>query len=267
MKEQAEKLVSDFVGEILVGDWEQLKNFDFRTLQDSEKYGSPDRHFDCDDTSIMRAIYVVLWHDSFPYLNLSNFGSCKQYRGDTMNTFHTMFGREKEERRGFYDGLEKYNPSDELRQKARKFNRLCSNIGNYVVLPNFFAEQTSINCYRGTNDWRDFFDRFLQELYKVLTDSANQDETLKKLVKVNEFGFRNFQGKAGFKKFIKTLFLEDYCDDSGVPQNVFAVNFHWKDIQNREQYLHDAELYLTQTEKIITNRADRIISSLKNALS
>ncbi len=263
MKRHALQLVREFTREMLNGDVQKFRDFNFQTLRDSAKYGCPDRNFDCDDTNIMRAVYVVLWGDFLPYLTDGNFGFRKQYRGDTVNTFHTMFGREIMEKPGFFAGLEKYSPSDELREKVRHFGKLCSCIGNYVVLPNYFTRQTSLNCYRGTNDWHDFFDRFLQELYKVLTGQEGQDETLRELVNVNGFCFRKLQGENGFRDFVRNLMLEDYCDSSCLPKTVFAMNYHWKNEQDPEQYFRDAGLYLEQTEKIILRRAERMVRRLE----
>lgn len=263
MKKQAEQLIKDFVTGFLAGDWEQFKHFDLNYLKTSDKFGCPGRNFDCDDSNLMRAVYVVLWEKEFPYLNMDNFGTRKQYRGDTMNTFNTMSGKEVENQPGFFRGAEKYHPSDEFREKVRQFDKLCRNIGNYVVLPNYFACRTNLNCYRGTNAWRDFFDRFLIELHKVLTGDVSQDETLQELVKVNNFAFQNFQGEDGFRKFSQILLLDDYCDNSGKPQKIFAMNYHWMNEHDPEQYFRDAEIYLEKTEKIIRSRAEKMISMLK----
>ena len=92
MEKQAAALVADFVNEYIAGDWEKLKSFDFRELRNSDKYGCPDRNFDCDDCNLMRAVYVVLWNGCLPQLTLDNCGARRRYRGDTLNTFHTMFG-------------------------------------------------------------------------------------------------------------------------------------------------------------------------------
>lgn len=257
------QLVNDFVSEFCGGNWELLKTFDFKTLFSSEKFGCPGRNFDCDDTNIIRAIYVLLWQDLFPKLNLDNFGYLRQYRGDTINTFHTMFGREISGRPGFFAGLEKYSPSDELRQKVRDFGKLCSSLGNYVVLPNCFARSTTLNCYRGTNAWRDFFDRFLIELHKVLTSAPDPDETLSELVKINSFCFDHFTGQENFSRFTEALCLSDYCDESGLPKLVFSLNYHWKNEADPEQYFRDAELYLEKTAFIIRRRADQMAARLK----
>lgn len=266
MGKESEKLVKEFLESELSGKWENLMTFDFRQLHHSGKFGSPGRSFDCDDTNIMRAIYSILWEDDIPFLHDNNFGCRKQYRGDTMNTFHTMFGREIEGKPGFFAGLEKYAPSDELREKVRQFGKLCCNIGNYAVLPNWFARGTTFNCYRGINEWHDFFDRFLIELHKVMTGCGSQDETLQELVKVNDFCFRKFKGDRAWQDFIRILLLEDYCGNSGKPQNIFNMNYHWMNENAREKYLADAEIYLEKTGKLIRNRAERMISILKSKI-
>lgn len=266
MKHEAKQLVRDFIAEMLNGDVKNLKDFDFKTLKESEKFGCPDWNFDCDDTRIMRSIYVVLWGDLFPGLAMNNFGYCRQYRGDTMNSFHTLFGRELPHRKGFYAGLEKYLPSDELREKVRHFSVVCSSVGNYAVLPNYYAEGTTLNCYRGTNEWHDFFDRFLMELYKVLTHAPDQDKTLQKLVSVNDFGFTKFRSHEGFRAFSQGLLLQDYCSEEGRPVQIFPMNYHWKDEKDPDQYFHDVLLYLEKAEKIIKKRSGMICKLLERKL-
>ena len=262
MEMKSAELIRKFVDEVLSGDWEKFETFDVRSLSSSEEYGCPGRNFDCDDSELMRAVYVVLWGDFFPGLTMENYGYRKQYRGDTVNTFHSMFGRPVPGKPGFFAGVEKYAPSDDFREKVRSFFRQYSSVGNYVVLPNYYARQTTLNCYRGTNEWRDFFDRFLIGLRKVLLHAPDADETLAELVKVNDFCFSKFKTEEAFSSLIQTLLLDDYCEN-GVPQVIFPLNYHWKDEKNQEQYLHDAELYLEKSHFIITKRSRKIVQLLK----
>ena len=131
MDERARHLLLDFIREKLDGKLDNIRTFDIKTLRDDGKFGCPGRYFDCDDTEIMRAIYVVLWEDVLPELSMDTLGNAGKYRGDTMNSFHTMFGREIPERPGFYAGLEKYHPSEELRERVREFGtKHCSTFFN-----------------------------------------------------------------------------------------------------------------------------------------
>lgn len=266
MDERAEQRIQEFIQEKLNGEIDNFKSFDFKTLRNSEKFGCPGRYFDCDDTEIMRAVYVVLWGDFLPELSLDTSGNAEKYRGDTMNSFHTMFGREIPDRPGFYAGLERYNPSDEMRERVREFShKYCSTIGNFVVLPNCYVQNTTLNFYRGTNQWRDFFDRFLIQLGNVLCGCDSPDPLLEKLVSANLFCFENFKG-SNFKTWIRKLFLEDYCDSDGFPQTVFPLNYHWKNIDEPEVYFSDAMLYLERAEQIIENRSRNILSELKKTI-
>lgn len=60
MEKQSTELIRKFVNEVLSGDWEKFKTFDLKKLRMSAEYGCPGRNFDCDDTELMRAVYVVL---------------------------------------------------------------------------------------------------------------------------------------------------------------------------------------------------------------
>ena len=186
-----------------------------------------------------------------------------------MNSFHTMFGREIPEQPGFYAGLEKYQPSDELRDRVRKYSRKhCSTPGNFVVLPNLSAEKTTLNFYRGTNDWHDFFDRFLISLRQVLCNEPDHDPILEKLVRTNSFCFDTFGGDTGFRTLIRGLLLEDYTGPApgGEPQIIFPLNYHWKNPAGREEYFADAELYLNKAERIIENRGRQMVVMLSTKI-
>ena len=265
-KTDPEKLLREFIDEKLGGELDRLRTFDVKSLRDSEKFGCPGRYFDGDDTELARAVYVVLWGDVLPELAMETLGNGKKYRGDTMNSFHTMFGRNIPERPGFYAGLEKYDPPEELRRKVRFFGEnVCGTLGNFVVLPNLGAEETTMNLYRGTNSWRDFFDRFLTELEKVLCGREEKDPLLAKLAEANAFCFDAFRGEEGFRAFVRLLLLEDYCEE-GRPRIVFPMNYHWRDPAAKEAYLADAEKYLARAERIVENRGRGMIARLAEKL-
>lgn len=264
----AKELLTDFIQEKLNGNIDNIRTFNFKTLRDSDRFGCPGRYFDCDDTEVMRAIYVILWENILPELSMNTLGNAGKYRGDTMNSFHTMFGREIPERPGFYAGLEKYNPPDRIRERVRKFdNKYCGTLGNFVVLPNLYVQKTTLNFYRGTNQWRDFFDRFLIQLRNVLCDCGEKDPMLEKLVQANKFCFDKFRGETGFQSLKRCLFLDDYCDCSKgyTPKTVFPMNYYWKNPADVETYFKDVDSYLDEAELIIDNRSRKIWSVLLNS--
>ena len=267
MDEKARLILRAFIREKLNGKLDELLTFDFKTLRGSEAFGCPGRRFDGDDTEIVRAICVVLWEDLVPELSMAALGDGKKYRGDTVNSFHTMFGREIPGRPGFFAGLEKYDPPEEMRERVREFgNAYCSTVGNFVVLPNLYARGTTLNMYRGTNDWRDFFDRFLIQLRNVLCGGERKDPLLAELVNANAFCFARFEGADGFSALVRGLLLEDYCDRESAPKIVFPMNYHWKNPADADAYFRDAAAYLDNAERIITNRGRRILDILRAKL-
>ena len=272
----AQTMLRAFVREKLDGDIRNFKEFDFETLKYDELFGciNPQK-FDCDNTYIIRAVYVLLWSKVFPDMtDWREIGTGKCYRGDTIHTFHTIFGRPNPEKPGHFYGIDQFSPDNALYDRIRSFHKKICTLGNFVVLPNFTVKSgksfATLNTYRGTNHWRDYFDQFLLALEPCLVNGCNADETLYKLVhERNGYAFENYKNQEGFTRMIKALLLDDYLDTDGHAKNLFAdasgkVRFHWEKPQPpRELYLQGVTNYLDHAEKIISDRADRMIKMLK----
>ena len=274
--EDARQLVRDFVGERLEGKLDRLKDFNFASLENDVKYGQQKGiDFDADDCLLARAIYVLVWGDVFPCMNMLSVGSGRAYRGDTMNTFHTMFGREIPEQPGYYRGLESFHPDEKMRSLARQFHKLVPTIGNYIVLPNRKGRNgETINKYRGCHDlWHDYFDQFLVALENVLTDAPQQDAELRTLVKkCNDFAFCRYRGAEGFRQMAERLMLDGYLGENGhafIFNTVMTgkVQYHWMELRpSDEEYLKGAQWYARNAIQIIHSRAERIIDSLTDKI-
>lgn len=274
--EDARELVRDFIAERLDGDLDKLKDFNLSSLENDIKYGQQDGGtFDADDCILSRAIYVLIWGDVFPYLNMLSVGHGRPYRGDTMNTFNTMFGREIPEQPGCYYGLENFHPDEKMRVLARKFHELVPTIGNYVVLPNYADEnRKTINTYRGCHfRWRDYFDQFMTALESVLADAPGQDAGLRELVREqNAHAFSDFSDPDGFQHLTERLFLDAYLGEDGhaVAFNTAMtgkVMYHWmKPRPSDEEYLKSAQWYARNAIQIIRTRAERIVNVLAEKL-
>jgi len=275
-QEDAKQLVRDFVEEHLNGELERLKDFNLSTLENDEKYGQQKgQRFDADDCLLARAVYVLVWGDVFPHMNMLSVGSRRAYRGDTMNTFHTMFGREIPERPGLFCGLENYHPDNNLQELARSFHKLVPTIGNYVILPNHADRWgRTLNTYRGRHYlWRDYFDQFMVALEAVLADGPKQDASIRTLVQErNHFAFEKYKGPEGFRKLSENLFLDEYIEKNG-HAFIFStsmndkVMYHWmKPRPSDEEYQKGAALYAQNAIKIIQSRAERIVSALSKKL-
>lgn len=84
------ELIRNFIDERLDGDIDALATFELATLIGDNVFGCPGRYFDPDDTELMRAIYAVVFENVWP--NISDEIQANRLRGDTLNTFATMFG-------------------------------------------------------------------------------------------------------------------------------------------------------------------------------
>ena len=273
----ARTLLLAFVREKLAGDLRNFKEFDFETLKYDDLFGCMDpQSFDGDDTYIIRAVYVLLFGKAFPDMtDWREIGTGKCYRGDTIHTFHTVFGRPDPARRGHFRGIDRFAPVDDaLYERIRRFRKKVCTLGNYVVLPNSTIKAgdrfVTLNTYRGTNHWRDYFDRFMLALEPCLRDRSAADETLYRLVhERNDFAFAAYRCRDGFARLARNLLLDDYLDAQGHAMNIFAgadgkVRFHWEEPQPpREVYLQGVMNYIDRAERIISNRADRMIEMLK----
>ena len=270
-KKKARELIRSFVKEELGGDLRAWSEFDHHCLYSMKKYGCPERQFDCDDSELLRSVYVLLWAEDFPGLSFKNLGTGKLYRGDTLNTFHTMFGREIPGNRGCYAGLEKYAPGDALRKKVRCFRERAARLGNYAVLPNLAVEGETLNTLRGCSCLRDYFDRFLKLVQNALTGRKYLEEFHPLMEKNAEF-FKHFEGAEGFQRWVETLLFQDYLGKPSSEENfpqvkeIFAMNYHWYKPEDRENYFKAAELYIEKADKIITNRTEAMLERLEQVL-
>lgn len=176
-----ERIVEDFVRERLHGNIDSLKQINLFSLMRDDTYGcvGSDR-FDPDDTVLMRAIYCAVFRDAWPGLCMDCLNKYV-YRGETLNTYNTMFGWK------YFNphyGLDFHNPTEQVVNKVMAFqSKWCPTIGNMMLLPNIpvpitrlvwnkedgkmhrVEEKMTMNMYRGCHEeWHDFFDRLKKRL-------------------------------------------------------------------------------------------------------
>lgn len=260
--------INDFISKYLKGNIQALLDFDFASLRQDKQFGCNSRGFDCDDTNLTRAICFLLWGDTYPDITLSDIGTGKKYRGDTLNTFRTVLGTYLTEQHSCI-GIEKSDAPEYLRVLANQFYTVYHSIGNFILLPNIAETENkhafTLNTYRGTA-YKDYFDLFLQNLDLCLT-SVNGDVHLAALVERNDFFFSWLQTNGGLKYICKLCWLEDYFADDK-PQVVFSPYLYclrkkqeWTDFE-KTHYIEHIERYLITATAIIKNRAIKMIKQL-----
>lgn len=260
---EATDILHTFINGRLRGEIEALIDFDLGQLRYDNIYGCPERRFDPDDTNLMRAIYCIVFGDVWKNLSWENSGEGK-LRGDTINSSATFFSYPWDDK-----FTPKWNPPIELVEKIKEFQHTFHTIGNMMVLPDKRIGEWSINKHRGCHDeWHDYEDRFLDALYKVLTNHPDLDEDLKELVEANNEDFSPFYGEEGWRKYIDGNLLNDYVDSKYLPQIKSKGYTWWRGGHiNKERFFAKAHRYIDDSTKIIHNRAQRILTALRHTIT
>lgn len=169
------EIFKNFVRDILDGDIEKLRDFDFTDL--TTYVGDI---IDPDMYLITQAIYIILWGDlydlTFEKMGVWNWNNEHAFRGDTMNSFGSLFGKEDRKKDRSFAFRAKFYHAEEnprLWTKIRKFSKSYHCIGNFILIPNRGALRNGINGARAgyynreeCEGMRDYFDWFLISIAK-----------------------------------------------------------------------------------------------------
>lgn len=263
---KAKSLINNFVKERLQGNLNELACFDFAQLRGDKKYGVCNGDsFDCDNTNLSKAIYLLVFEDVWNDLTAVSLENGR-YRGDTINSFNTTFG--KAVATGGFAGLNGFNLDENLQQRVLKFHSLYHTIGNFMVLPNVRVVGHTLNTFRGSYyQWRDYVDKFIGALHLLLIDpqSAN-NELFHQLIVANIKDFEPYLHQEGFELLMDKLLLNDCIDQEGKPKQLFDVVYHWDKQLTRDQYLIHINKYLDFSESFIEKRGAKMVHILASKL-
>lgn len=263
---EAKSLIIDFVEDRLQGNLNDLACFDFARLRGDKKYGGcSDYSFDCDNTNLARAIYVLVFEDVWSDLDSLSLKN-GMYRGDTINSFNTAFG--KAVTTGGFAGLNRFKPDERLQQRVLRFYSLYHTIGNFMVLPNGSVAGHTLNTFRGSSyHWRDYIDKFIGALHLILTEPQNaNNELFNQLIAANIKDFEPYHHQEGFELLMNKLLLNDCIDQEGRPKPLFDVVYHWDKRLTRDMYFRHVNQYLYFCESFIEKRGARMVEILASKL-
>lgn len=274
-KEQAKEIIRRFTIEYLNNDINNLKDFSFWHIAGNpsfDKTCSPNsiKDFDGDHTRLAYAIDKLLYGD----LKIPNFILGQTYRGDTINTFRTLFGNRFFYKENGETQVEIDFKFTETQKKIRNaFFYKYQTIGNFLVLPYGTAlyglKSQSINTFRGSvSNWKDYFDVFIGKLEKCLQSREEfQDELfLRKLLQTEinkEFFFDYCEGN--IEKFYKVFILEGYSSNIFKHGQNYYGHFKYKgDIDSYKEFAFD---YIDKATVLIDRRSEQIIKILEEKLN
>ena len=264
--DKAKSLITSFVEERLQGNLNELVRFDFAQLRGDKKYGVySGNSFDCDNTKLSKAIYLLVFEDVWSDLTSFSLEN-GMYRGDTINSFNTTFG--KVVTTGGFAGLNRFQPDASLQQRVLKFYSLYHTIGNFMVLPNACVDGHTLNTFRGSyNQWRDYIDKFIEALHLLLTDpQSTNNEQFHQLIAANIVDFEPYHHQEGFELLMDKLLLNDCLDQDGKPKQLFDVVYHWDKQLTRDIYLRHVNQYLDFSESFIEKRGAKMVKILASKL-
>lgn len=261
-------LLKDFNVDKLDNNLDNITTYNlFNTLHD-KKYGELQNlddsdKFDPDNSEIAKAIYYIVWHKQLPRIELSQIGTGKLYRGDTLNTFNTLFSKN-------YERLNEFGgDSSSLIEKVKEFEKIYFCIGNFVLLPNIsvipdgYKKTETLNTYRGSFiRWKDYFDKFLYELDLCMSTSSGskKDNGLFQLYQANDFYFNKFDT---IEKFSALNFLEMYFSTD--KKNLLPFNnglTNWNKNRSND-YIDFCLKYIELSKEIINYRGNKIVTILR----
>jgi hypothetical protein len=202
----------------------------------------------------------LIWEGKLPELtSFTQIGSGELYRGETINTFNTLFGKVGQ----FKD----YIDDNDLIARIDDFKERYVSIGNFMLMPSYSYNNSTINSYRGKFYlWRDYFDKFLFELDKCLPGNIKEsDETLLTLVNSNRFYFDDINS---IEIFCERNYLNSYLVNKQV-QLFFEQRLNWQ-IENtdeeKQKYAKFARNYINKANEIIDERSSIIMDIIKKKI-
>ena len=281
-------ILRGFIKDVLDGDIEKLREFDFTNLT---KYVG--EIIDPDMYLITQAIYILLWGDIYE-LTFEKMGSWSwrneyAFRGDTMNSFGSLFGKEDRRRDRTFAFRAKFYGADKdpcLWKKINEFYKSYHCIGNFIVIPNRGSLRNGINGARAgyydreeCEGMRDYFDWFLVGIAEYQRKVINGDIHLSKFEMQLQMNPEYNPAFLSIKEWEERFFLTPYFKD-GKPTLLFKKPLEERlkvtdpngsdplvSYYEADEYLELLEDFIDRSEEVIKYRTDKIIEALKDKLS
>ena len=279
---KAIEIVKKFVDQVLDGDIEAMRTFCFDNL--TKFVGNicdPDMYL------IVQAIYIVIWGEIYD-LTFDNIGEWDwkgtyAFRGDTMNSFGSVIGKENKDREFGYRA--KFFGADKdpvIWGKIEEFWKMYHWLGNFIVIPNRGSVQYGIKgaraCYY-TKDYcegmRDYFDWFLVAVSKYQDKVKSGDIHLSKFEMQLQKNPEYNPSFLDISEWEKRFFLKPYFENRK-PKLLFQTPLNRRLLitaapENREsdmyyqeeEYLRIIEDYIDKSKEVIVYRTNKMVDYLK----
>ncbi len=281
------EILRDFTRDVLDENINKLKDFDFTDL--TTYVGDI---IDPDMYLITQAIYIILWGDlydlTFEKMGSWNWSNEYAFRGDTMNSFGSLFGKEdKKKDRSFAFRAKLYNADQNPRlwKKINKFSKSYHHIGNFIVIPNRGTLRNGINGARAgyynreeCEGMRDYFDWFLIAVANYQNKVKKGDIHLSRFEMQLQMNPEYNPAFLSIKDWEERFYLRPYFED-GEPVALFKTPLEERlkvtdpnganpeiSYYEADEYLELLEDFLDKSEGVIKYRTNKIIEVLEGKL-
>jgi len=250
----AVNVVRSYVDEFLGGEVGRLAEVDLSTVAGNPEYGG------CDDvlkSKLVNAIVFLIFDGLWPEMNYESIEN-SMFMADYVNVWSNHFSA--------VDGeLDRYNIFDvpkELDERMQAFRKRFYSIGNIMVLPQ------GLRTLRRTKLFgRGYMDIFLGEFYKLMTRDKQCSYRMVDAMYLKSKDLNLFRTKDNFNGIVEGLMLDSLLDDNGVPV-LTSRNFSVFDGGcSLDVYLRELTLFFDFAEKIIDERADRMMAVLMTKMN
>ena len=210
------KVVQGFIDKCLEGNIDNLKTCDFYNLhtfhQEDEKWR------DELNQKAMKAILVLAFEDVWPELTYDSLEH-HLFSIESVSMYQRLFDSYMV---GLYfKGMEKFNPSKELFERAKHYVSLYSSIGNFFV---FSSKGGTLEMVRADNaKWRDNMDQLLLSLYKAIATPKKEITSLVSIMYKGRKQIGGYGSIEGFPRMIHNLLLDDFMGEDGTPKSIFKI--------------------------------------------
>jgi len=241
---------------------EQFKNWSFSWLYYDKIYGMLHKNepFDEDATILANIIYLIIYHDLLPGLNTLEDINGIKYRGETINTFNWLF---QDNLLGIKTHIPFTDANKDFYFQVLKFREKYTTLGNFMLLPNFSADNQTLNKLKGSKRYYDYSDLFFTDLYP--DGKLTKNNSFQKIINSN----KKYLPET-FEEFCRIYFLGNHYIKNGKPYNKFHQGgktcFWSMNDTTYEDYKNFANNYMKIATDIIEKRACEICLKLEQYL-
>jgi len=253
-------VVMSYVNKFLGGEIYKLAELDFSSIFDDPEFGGCDNPYRNGvlKTKLLTSILYLVFDGVWPEMNYDDIEN-NTFMADFVNVWHNHFSAVE----GELDRYKFFVLPEEIDERVQQFKKRYYTLGNLMILP-----QGLKTLRRSKPFGRGYLDIFLNEFYKMMTRDKKCGYKMFDAMYMKSRELNLFRTKDNFIGVVEGLMLDSLLDEDYRPI-LTSRNFSVFDRGgcSRDVYVEELTSFLDFAEKIINERADRMMSALLSKLS